>query len=141
VPCASLPFLTFVFSGSLFLFPSPSLNLYLVSSINFLKEVVSPNPPKTQTQNTDLVENPDRFFAAHRNLAAFMTTLSPGFWIRLTVHFNLFCGTVLALGGPDQIAMLHAFQKKGYLGCFGLTEKFAGLLILILLFSTLGAMP
>ncbi len=52
------------------------------------------------------------------------------------VHFNLFCGTVLALGGPDQIALLHAFQKKGCLGCFGLTEKFAGLLNLMLRFST-----
>ena len=52
------------------------------------------------------------------------------------LHFNLFCGTVLALGGPDQIALLHAFQKKGYLGCFGLTEKFAGLLNLMLQFST-----
>jgi len=77
-------------------------------------------------KNTDLVENPDHFFAAHRTLAAFMTKLSPGFWIRLTVHFNLFCGTVIALGGPDQVAMLDDYQKKGYLGCFGLTEKFAG---------------
>jgi acyl-CoA oxidase len=35
-------------------------------------------------------------------------------------------GTVLAVGGPEQIASLDASQTAGELGCFALTEKLAG---------------
>ena len=50
----------------------------------------------------------------------------PGFWIRFTVHHNLCYGTVLAVGSDAQIAHLDAYQQKGELGCFALTEKLAG---------------
>jgi acyl-CoA oxidase len=48
---------------------------------------------------TDVRDNPERFFAAHRVLSEFATRLGPGFGIRFTVQFNLFAGTVVALGG------------------------------------------
>ena len=38
----------------------------------------------------------------------------------------MFAGTVLGLGGPEQVAQLKTMQEKGQLGCFGLTEKLAG---------------
>ena len=75
---------------------------------------------------TDLRDNPERFFAAHRTLAERSTELGPGFWIRFTVQYNLFAGTILGLGGDEQLKMLETMQKKGHLGCFALTEKFAG---------------
>ena len=50
----------------------------------------------------------------------------PGFWIRFTVQFNLFAGTVVALGGEEQLAELDAIQRRGQLGCFCLTERLAG---------------
>jgi acyl-CoA oxidase len=77
-------------------------------------------------RHTDLRNNPERFFLAHRLLARHATSLGPGFWIRFTVQYNLFAGTVLGLGGPDQVALLDEMQEKGELGCFGLTERLAG---------------
>lgn len=35
-------------------------------------------------------------------------------------------GTVLGLGNPEQVKLLDEFQERGLLGCFSLTEKFAG---------------
>jgi len=75
---------------------------------------------------TDLKENPERFFLAHRLLAMHATSLGPGFWIRFTVQYNLFAGTVLALGNEEQVSSLAQMQAAGLLGCFGLTEKLAG---------------
>lgn len=75
---------------------------------------------------TDLRDNPERFFEAHRILARHAVEHGPGFWIRFTVQYNLFAGTVLAVGGDDQIAALDGMQTAGMLGCFGLTEKLAG---------------
>jgi len=75
---------------------------------------------------TDLRDNPDRFFLAHRLLAKHAPAYGPGFWIRFTVQYNLFAGTVLGLGGPEQVAQLDEMQAKGELGCFGLTERLAG---------------
>jgi len=77
-------------------------------------------------RHTDIRDNPERFVAAHRLLAEFATSLGPGFWIRFTVHFNLFAGTVVALGTPEQVALLDKYQSEGKVGCFGLTEVFAG---------------
>jgi len=76
--------------------------------------------------HTDIRNRPERFLAAHRMLAELATSLGPGFWIRFTVHFNLFAGTVVALGGPEQVKLLDDFQAQGKVGCFGLTEAFAG---------------
>lgn len=75
---------------------------------------------------TDLKNDPARFFEAHRLLAWRCPEIGPGFWIRFTVHYNLFAGTVLAVGSDEQIARLEDIQRQGLLGCFGLTEKLAG---------------
>lgn len=75
---------------------------------------------------TDLRDDPAWFFEAHRIIAAYGQGLGGGFWTRFTVQFNLFAGTVLAVGNPSQIEELNAMQDAGMLGCFGLTEKFAG---------------
>lgn len=77
-------------------------------------------------RHTDLVKNPDRFFLAHKLLAEHSPQLGPGFWIRFTVHYNLCVGTILGLGNDDQIKDLDKMQEDGQLGCFSLTEKFAG---------------
>ncbi|GBG28060.1 Acyl-coenzyme A oxidase-like protein [Hondaea fermentalgiana] len=77
---------------------------------------------------TDLRDNPERFFEAHRIL------LSPGInalggegmSVAFTVSFNLWAGSILGLGGPSQVAALDDMQKAGTLGCFCLTEKYAG---------------
>jgi acyl-CoA oxidase len=75
---------------------------------------------------TAVTENPARFFEAHRLLSVNSTRLGPGFGIRMTVHFNLFAGTVVGLGTPAQLAALEARNAKSpRLGCFGLTERLA----------------
>ena len=75
---------------------------------------------------TDLRDRPERFFASHRTLAERSPTIGPGFWIRFTVHYNLFGGTILAVGGDEQLKLLEDIQEKGELGCFALTEQLAG---------------
>ena len=75
---------------------------------------------------TDLQQEPSRFFAAHRILSSYATRLGPGFGIRMTVQYNLFAGTILALGGEEQLASLDEMQSRGTLGCFALTERYAG---------------
>jgi len=75
---------------------------------------------------TDLQHNPARFFEAHRILARHAVQHGPGFWIRFTVQYNLFAGTILAVGGDDQVRSLDDMQSDAQLGCFGLTEKLAG---------------
>ena len=39
--------------------------------------------------HTDLRDNPERFFKAHRLLARHAVKHGPGFWIRFTVHYNV----------------------------------------------------
>ena len=75
---------------------------------------------------TDLRDDPEWFFEAHRIVAAHGDDLGSGFWTRFTVQFNLFAGTVLAAGSPSHVEQLRAMQAAGELGCFALTEKFAG---------------
>jgi len=77
-------------------------------------------------RHTDLRDDPERFFLAHRILATHSSAVGPGFWVRFTVHYNLCAGTVLALGNEEQVRGLDAMQEKGELGCFSLTEKLAG---------------
>ena len=75
---------------------------------------------------TDLRDAPARFFEAHRQIAARSTELGPGFFIRFTVQYNLFAGTILGCAGTEQLPLLDEMQARGQLGCFALTEKFAG---------------
>lgn len=77
-------------------------------------------------KHTDLRDRPDRFFRAHRLLGRYAVDHGPGFWIRFTVHYNLCFGTVLAVGGPEQVDSMARVQEGGLLGCFALTEKLAG---------------
>mmetsp|Transcript_40073 Transcript_40073/g.67199 ORF Transcript_40073/g.67199 Transcript_40073/m.67199 type:complete len:482 (+) Transcript_40073:132-1577(+) len=81
-------------------------------------------------KHTDLRDNPERFFLAHKLVAlkTFQLHWQTGsaFWIRFTVHYNLCVGTVLALGNEGHIKSLQDMQTEGQLGCFGLTEKHAG---------------
>ncbi|KAJ3325708.1 hypothetical protein HDV06_003509 [Boothiomyces sp. JEL0866] len=76
---------------------------------------------------TDIQDDPDRFFEAHRLVASNSCKYGPGFSIRFTVHYNLFAGTVVGLGTDEQIKQLVLLNdKKPRLGCFALTEAFAG---------------
>lgn len=80
--------------------------------------------------NLDSITSSDAmldFFASHRVLAH-QECLSCCLGIRMTVHYNLFCGTVLALGNDQQRRWLEESQKLGQLGCFMLTEVGAGVL-------------
>ena len=74
---------------------------------------------------TDMTEAPEKFFLAHRLLASIGLG---GFGVRFTVQFNLFAGSILGLGGPEQIEQLATIQRAGQLGCFLLTEMQAGVL-------------
>ena len=74
---------------------------------------------------TDMANNPEKFFLAHRLLA---TIGLGGFGVRFTVQFNLFTGSIVGLAGPEQLKMLDEIQEKGQLGCFLLTEMQAGVL-------------
>eukprot|EP00401_Gymnodinium_catenatum_P062236 CAMPEP_0117527590 /NCGR_PEP_ID=MMETSP0784-20121206/36877_1 /TAXON_ID=39447 /ORGANISM="" /LENGTH=667 /DNA_ID=CAMNT_0005323849 /DNA_START=28 /DNA_END=2028 /DNA_ORIENTATION=+ len=67
------------------------------------------------------------FFAGHRVLAR-QDCLQTCLGIRMTVHYNLFCGSILALGSEDQQQWLHGAHSQGLLGCFMLTEVGAGVL-------------
>ncbi len=48
------------------------------------------------------------------------------FGVRFTVQFNLFAGSILALGGANHVQRLISMQSEGELGCFALTEVTAG---------------
>lgn len=72
---------------------------------------------------TDMRDEPEKFFLAHRLLSSVGLN---GFGVRFTVQFNLFAGSILGLGGPDQVSILDDYQRDGTLGCFLLTEMQAG---------------
>lgn len=76
---------------------------------------------------TDIRVRPDRFFFAHTHLSKlYSTLLGPGLGIRFTVQYNLFGGTIVELGTSHHLEFLKESQAKGHLGCFALTESFAG---------------
>jgi len=63
---------------------------------------------------TDMSENPEKFFLAHRLLS---TVGLGGFGIRFTVQFNLFAGSLVGLAGEEQLKMLDDIQEKGQVMC------------------------
>eukprot|EP00186_Timspurckia_oligopyrenoides_P000016 CAMPEP_0182441106 /NCGR_PEP_ID=MMETSP1172-20130603/43_1 /TAXON_ID=708627 /ORGANISM="Timspurckia oligopyrenoides, Strain CCMP3278" /LENGTH=700 /DNA_ID=CAMNT_0024635251 /DNA_START=106 /DNA_END=2209 /DNA_ORIENTATION=- len=70
----------------------------------------------------DFQSNPSRIFATHE-----IAGLADGSMAtKMTVQFNLFGGTVLHLGVPNEIPnyhqLLNAIDSLNILGCFGLTE-------------------
>ena len=75
---------------------------------------------------TDLRDCPEKFFEAHRLLMPYALDQGPGFFIRFTVQYNLFAGTVLELASPEQLERFQRDQARGELGCFALTERLAG---------------
>lgn len=77
-------------------------------------------------RNTDPLYHPERLLAAHNIMSELTPALNYGFFLRFSAHFNLFCVNLLAVGGPEQVAMLDQWQEEGKLGCFALTERFAG---------------
>ena len=56
---------------------------------------------------TDMRDAPEKFFLAHRLLA---TVGLGGFGVRFTVQFNLFAGSIVGLGGPEQVEGLKSIQ-------------------------------
>eukprot|EP00405_Crypthecodinium_cohnii_P026373 CAMPEP_0206487252 /NCGR_PEP_ID=MMETSP0324_2-20121206/41512_1 /ASSEMBLY_ACC=CAM_ASM_000836 /TAXON_ID=2866 /ORGANISM="Crypthecodinium cohnii, Strain Seligo" /LENGTH=468 /DNA_ID=CAMNT_0053965661 /DNA_START=203 /DNA_END=1609 /DNA_ORIENTATION=- len=102
--------------------PSLGSDIHYTKSADRLRKLMREGPYSL----TDLRDEPERFFAAHRLLSRFATQLGPGFGIRFTVQVNLFAGSIIALGNPEQLQYLQEVQKKGLLGCFCLTERLAG---------------
>lgn len=49
-------------------------------------------------------------------------------WTRFTVQYNLYAGSIVALGTDEQRAELCVAQSEGKLGCFAFTEKAAGVM-------------
>ena len=53
---------------------------------------------------------------------------NPALWTRFTVQYNLYAGSIVALGTDEQREKLIASQAGGALGCFAFTEKAAGVM-------------
>lgn len=49
-------------------------------------------------------------------------------WTRFTVQFNLYAGSVIAMGTENQRQAFYTTQPSGALGCFAFTECGAGVL-------------
>jgi acyl-CoA oxidase len=49
-------------------------------------------------------------------------------WTRFTVQYNLFAGSIVAMGSASQREKLYSTQSTGDLGCFAFTECGAGVL-------------
>eukprot|EP00615_Pteridomonas_danica_P000841 CAMPEP_0114354888 /NCGR_PEP_ID=MMETSP0101-20121206/19809_1 /TAXON_ID=38822 ORGANISM="Pteridomonas danica, Strain PT" /NCGR_SAMPLE_ID=MMETSP0101 /ASSEMBLY_ACC=CAM_ASM_000211 /LENGTH=522 /DNA_ID=CAMNT_0001496565 /DNA_START=18 /DNA_END=1583 /DNA_ORIENTATION=- len=72
---------------------------------------------------SSLVETPETLLRCSQGIAT-----NGGLWTRFTVQYNLFGGSIVAVGGDAQREALKATQSKGVLGCFAFTEKGAGVL-------------
>ena len=70
----------------------------------------------------DLYQNTINFFKCHEMVAKFSPTLT----YHMSVHFNLFAGSVLALGSDLQINKYVTQANNGIIGCFAITEHVAG---------------
>lgn len=99
-----------------------STRVPLKRRVKAMREIIRSNAVMFE----DIEEDPEKFFEAHRLLARRSGELGPGTWIRFTVQFNLCCGTIVALGEEKHRERLRLMQKRGELGCFGLTERLAG---------------
>jgi acyl-CoA oxidase len=75
----------------------------------------------------DIQKEPEKFFLAHRILAEKSHRIGPIFWLRFTLHYNLFAGSIIALGSPQQVKQfLLRNEIRPSLGCFALTEQRVG---------------
>jgi len=71
-----------------------------------------------------LVDAPETLLRCSKGMAGANGAL----WTRFTVQYNLYAGSVVALGSDAQRAQLIAAQHEGTLGCFAFTEKGAGVM-------------
>ena len=72
-----------------------------------------------------LADNPAALLAASRHFAC---SSHGALLTRFTVQYNLYAGSVVALGSDEQREQLYATQDAGDLGCFAFTELGAGVL-------------
>eukprot|EP01061_Rhynchopus_euleeides_P030328 TRINITY_DN50413_c0_g1_i1.p1 TRINITY_DN50413_c0_g1~~TRINITY_DN50413_c0_g1_i1.p1 ORF type:complete len:563 (+),score=269.99 TRINITY_DN50413_c0_g1_i1:42-1691(+) len=70
----------------------------------------------------------EQFFTAHRVLGGDTADGMGAVGVRFTVQYNLFAGTVNALGNAEQKKWLKKVFEQGELGSFLLTERAAGVL-------------
>lgn len=70
-----------------------------------------------------LIESPETLLRCSQGI-----NTNGGLWTRFTVQYNLFGGSIVAVGGDEQRQMLVESQTRGVLGCFAFTEKGAGVL-------------
>jgi len=75
----------------------------------------------------DMVKDPEKFFLAHRMLARQIPRMGSSLWIRFVLQYNLFAGSVCALGSPWQIRkFMERNAERPLLGCFALAEQRPG---------------
>ena len=72
-----------------------------------------------------LAVNPGALLAASRHFAS---SSHGALLTRFTVQYNLYAGSVIALGTDEQREQMYATQAAGELGCFAFTEVGAGVL-------------
>lgn len=103
-------------------YPAMGYEISFEESANRLRRMVKSG----LLRNTDCLNRPERFLRAHNIMSEFTPVLGYGFFLRFTAHYNLFCVNVASVGTPEQVALLDKYQEEGKLGCFALTERFAG---------------
>jgi acyl-CoA oxidase len=77
-------------------------------------------PYPTLSSNPELLLGMNRFIGE--------TECYGALWTRFTVQYNLYAGSIVAMGSEEQKQKLYATQKTGDLGCFAFTECGAGVL-------------
>lgn len=71
-----------------------------------------------------LVNEPETLLRCSKGMAGPNGAL----WTRFTVQYNLYAGSIIALGSDEHRADLIKAQHEGTLGCFAFTEKGAGVM-------------
>eukprot|EP00937_MAST-01D_sp_MAST-1D-sp2_P007203 g7203.t1 len=73
---------------------------------------------------TTLIDRPELLLRCSQG----MEGANGALWTRFTVQYNLYAGSIVALGTDAQRTALVASQASGELGCFAFTERGAGVL-------------
>ena len=75
----------------------------------------------------DIHKDPEKFFLAHRMLARQVPRMGSNLWIRFNLQYNLFAGSICALGSLRQVRQfLRRNEARPSLGCIALTEQDVG---------------
>lgn len=72
-----------------------------------------------------LEDHPEVLLQCNRHISA---SNNGALGTRFTVQYNLYAGSIVALGSAEQRQFLYDTQEKGELGCFAFTEVGAGVL-------------